>query len=197
MKIYSSYTSNTQNLYLPHFFTIDLHLLCTRLNIIVDWISQLPDETLSNILRFVPIKECVSTSALSKRWKHLYRSVLVIDVVWENSMVPEVKREYYVDHFNRCREYLNNFNSFVENMIDLPRTINKFWFRSDIYPSESRLNRWMFRASQPGRLRALCLPIPGGDGWQSRHTLVLSLGLRSVLKLDLGRNFVIQLYGFV
>lgn len=159
----------------------------------VDRISQLPDETLSNILRFVPSIVCVSTSTLSKRWKHLYRSVPVIDVVWEDSKLPKLERKDLMDHwshFDRCHEHVKKFEGFVENMVDLPRTINKFWFRSDARANKDRLNQWMFWASQPGRVRDLCLSIPG-EG--QRHTLVLPLGLHSLLKLELGRNFILKL----
>lgn len=47
----------------------------------VDRITQLPDDTISRILSFLPTKEAVRTSILSKRWKSQWRKtpVLVFD----------------------------------------------------------------------------------------------------------------------
>ncbi|KAK7293114.1 hypothetical protein RJT34_15975 [Clitoria ternatea] len=44
-----------------------------------DKISGLPDTILSHILSFVPTKTAVATSALSKRWKSVWRSVPIWD----------------------------------------------------------------------------------------------------------------------
>ncbi|GAU12307.1 hypothetical protein TSUD_252580 [Trifolium subterraneum] len=44
-----------------------------------DVISSLPDTVLCHILAFLPTKHAIATSVLSKRWTHLWRSVLVIN----------------------------------------------------------------------------------------------------------------------
>ncbi|XP_047961813.1 F-box/LRR-repeat protein At4g14103-like [Salvia hispanica] len=43
-----------------------------------DIISQLPDEILQHILSFIDTTQAIKTSILSKRWKHLWRSLLNI-----------------------------------------------------------------------------------------------------------------------
>ncbi|XP_047964199.1 F-box/LRR-repeat protein At5g02910-like [Salvia hispanica] len=43
-----------------------------------DKISQFPNEILQHILSFIDIHEAVETTILSKRWKHLWRSLLCI-----------------------------------------------------------------------------------------------------------------------
>ncbi|KAK8486682.1 hypothetical protein V6N13_134147 [Hibiscus sabdariffa] len=45
-----------------------------------DRISKLPDSILSHILSSLPIKDAVSTSILSTRWRHLYAYMLNLDV---------------------------------------------------------------------------------------------------------------------
>ncbi|KAK9024660.1 hypothetical protein V6N11_004818 [Hibiscus sabdariffa] len=45
-----------------------------------DRISKLPDSILSHILLSLPIKDAVSTSILSTRWRHLYAYMLNLDV---------------------------------------------------------------------------------------------------------------------
>ncbi|XP_058753055.1 FBD-associated F-box protein At5g22730-like [Vicia villosa] len=44
-----------------------------------DILSALPDEVVCHILSFLQTKDAVATSILSKRWNHLWRSVLVLN----------------------------------------------------------------------------------------------------------------------
>ncbi|KDP36961.1 hypothetical protein JCGZ_08252 [Jatropha curcas] len=37
-----------------------------------DYIGELPDDILASIVSYLPVKDAVKTSVLSKRWRHLY-----------------------------------------------------------------------------------------------------------------------------
>jgi hypothetical protein len=69
-----------------------------------DVISNLPDTVLCHILSFLPTKEAVATSVLSKRWTHLWHSVLDIDLTDENDVqgtnAIELDDEYTLFRFN-------------------------------------------------------------------------------------------------
>ncbi|KAG6388702.1 hypothetical protein SASPL_150134 [Salvia splendens] len=58
-----------------------------------DRISQLPDEILQHILFFMDTSEAVKTSILSKRWKHLCRSLLNIRL--------KLRRTFFRSRFHR------------------------------------------------------------------------------------------------
>ena len=82
-----------------------------------DMISDMPDALLLHILSFLPFKEVVATSLLSKRWKPLWTSVPTLDL---NRI-----------HFQR----LKFFHKFVEKMlkfVDL-KSVKKFVLRFRYY----------------------------------------------------------------
>lgn len=70
----------------------------------VDRISALPNELLCQILSLLPIKMAVSTSILSKRWRHLYTLISSIDIESDTSDCDDPEK-------------LGRFMNFVENIV--------------------------------------------------------------------------------
>ncbi|XP_057444363.1 F-box/FBD/LRR-repeat protein At5g22700-like [Lotus japonicus] len=76
-----------------------------------DRISSLPEELICHILSFLPTKQVVATSALSKNWKSLWRSVPTF---------------YYIGNFRRIQEgFVQTVNAFIHSR-DLHQPIHKF-----------------------------------------------------------------------
>ncbi|XP_065862318.1 F-box/FBD/LRR-repeat protein At4g26340-like isoform X2 [Euphorbia lathyris] len=63
---------------------------CTCVDII-DRISKFPDEILGKILSYLPTKEAVATSVLSKRWEHLW--TLTSDLDFSDNWLMQYKDE--------------------------------------------------------------------------------------------------------
>uniref|UniRef100_A0ACD5W7C3 Uncharacterized protein n=1 Tax=Avena sativa TaxID=4498 RepID=A0ACD5W7C3_AVESA len=64
----------------------------------VDRISQLPDELLHRILAVLPAVEAVQTSALARRWRHLWKRMPVLRVVGPRRFASAVDYDKFVNH---------------------------------------------------------------------------------------------------
>ncbi|CAF2050917.1 unnamed protein product [Brassica rapa] len=71
----------------------------------IDRISELPESLLTQILSFLPTKQSVQTSVLSKRWKNLYLNVPGLDL--NLSLIP-----YDAD------ELLLSFLTFIDKLLE-------------------------------------------------------------------------------
>ncbi|XP_042451551.1 F-box/LRR-repeat protein 25-like [Zingiber officinale] len=60
-----------------------------------DYLSNLPDELLSHILSFLPTLDSIRTSVLSRRWRHVWTSVPVINFSYFE-LQPIVKKHFFV-----------------------------------------------------------------------------------------------------
>ncbi|KAK7251786.1 hypothetical protein RIF29_35305 [Crotalaria pallida] len=73
-----------------------------------DRISSLPDEVLCHILSFLPTKEAVATSAISKRWYPLWRSVTILDI--NDEFVPQDDQNAYLRYREFVLRYVKDDN---------------------------------------------------------------------------------------
>ncbi|XVF59197.1 hypothetical protein PTKIN_Ptkin07bG0256000 [Pterospermum kingtungense] len=85
-------------------------------------ISKLPDDALSYILSFLPLKEVVGTSILSSRWRYMYTFISNIDL--ELDVNISNSREKFRASINK------NFTEFVDRVLSLHNTnIERFQIR--------------------------------------------------------------------
>jgi len=85
-----------------------------------DVISSLPDAIICHILSFLPTKQVVATSVLSKRWKHHWRSVPDIDLT-DDQDVQQTDAIELDD-----RDSLSPFNEFVDSVLIKLDSIKSF-----------------------------------------------------------------------
>ncbi|CAN1244199.1 Putative FBD-associated F-box protein At5g38570 [Linum perenne] len=89
----------------------------------VDWISKLPDEILFKILSLLTLHEAATTSVLSSRWIHLWKSgVTVLD--FDGSKLLELPREFSPPRkkaivVEKRLMYINWVNSVIKSPIGL------------------------------------------------------------------------------
>ncbi|KAL5753401.1 hypothetical protein ACOSQ2_023908 [Xanthoceras sorbifolium] len=62
----------------------------------VDWISELPDSILHHIFSFLPFKQVVQTSVLSKQWERTWRAYPVLD--FDSSVFNQDLRDRFLDN---------------------------------------------------------------------------------------------------
>ncbi|KAL4590514.1 hypothetical protein LXL04_003446 [Taraxacum kok-saghyz] len=105
-----------------------------------DYISNLHDCILHHILSFMPTKEVVKTSALSKRWKNLWASVPNIDFDDELLSIREDN--------GRARPHVTSFVKFVERVLRLRDASNmkKFRLSCGVFRDGFQIYAWIFHA---------------------------------------------------
>ncbi|KAJ4800860.1 hypothetical protein LUZ62_052106 [Rhynchospora pubera] len=101
----------------------------------VDWISSLPDDLVIKFLSFLPTKEAVQTSILSKRWRNTWAYVPILMFEYNNSrfdgdMDEDLKFEQFVD------SVLQNRRASLDTVI-----YNCNFYLSDWKPSTEWLDR--------------------------------------------------------
>ncbi|QCD95197.1 hypothetical protein DEO72_LG5g3290 [Vigna unguiculata] len=85
-----------------------------------DMISSIPDDILLYILSFLPTKQVVATTVLSKRWNLLFRSVPSFDFSY--------RMDYDKNHIEDCYHFFHSVFSFLLSR-DSNRSLHKFRLR--------------------------------------------------------------------
>ncbi|KAK9069567.1 hypothetical protein SSX86_011471 [Deinandra increscens subsp. villosa] len=100
----------------------------------IDYISNLPDSILHHILSFLPTKEVVKTSKLSKRWKTMWVSAPNLDFD-DGLLYP-----YDVDF-----QHSTSFINFVERILSLrdASKIDKFRLSCCVCFNPSQISSWI------------------------------------------------------
>ncbi|XP_065862296.1 F-box protein At4g09920-like [Euphorbia lathyris] len=87
------------------------HQRCFECVDIIERISKLPDEILGKILSYLPTKEAVATSILSKRWEHLW--ALTSDLDFSDYLL----HVYRNSSENDCMIKMRSFPKYVDRVI--------------------------------------------------------------------------------
>ena len=112
----------------------------------IDRISKLPDSILQHILTFLPTRDAVGTSILSKRWEHLWMSITSFVFCMPCELI--YKRDLFMN--------------FVERVLMLRDSsdIKYFALACDVLCDASRINTWILYALQHN-VRKLFLALCG------------------------------------
>ncbi|ESQ54275.1 hypothetical protein EUTSA_v10026977mg [Eutrema salsugineum] len=113
-----------------------------------DAISSLPDETLAQILSFLPTKRAASTSILSKRWRNLFSLMILLfapqhhlDLDQSDFLHPKQGKR---QRRRRREEIHKSFRTFVDKTLSLQNTIKKFSLKCRDDPVDiAQTNRWI------------------------------------------------------
>jgi hypothetical protein len=87
-----------------------------------DILSTLPNSLLTRILSWVPTIDVVQTSVLSKRWRHVWKEILVLDIS-DESFVDESFVADKVDQYKQRIDTFTNFSGFVNSVFALRRNV--------------------------------------------------------------------------
>ncbi|MED6137219.1 hypothetical protein PIB30_062995 [Stylosanthes scabra] len=101
----------------------------------MDRISCLPDSILCDILSYLPTKQAVCTSILSRRWRHVWKDLQVIDLDDE----PFWKSYHDEERYARFDSYVNAILA-QRNAASYP--IQKFRLTCDVV-SEETISTWL------------------------------------------------------
>ncbi|CAI9088464.1 OLC1v1022799C2 [Oldenlandia corymbosa var. corymbosa] len=148
-----------------------------------DRISNLPDCVLQYILSFLTTKEAVATGVLSRRWKHLWTGVPILD--FDDSLL-------YSSQLNLWYPLeVSLFMNFVERVLLLrdASRIERFRLSCRVCFSPSRVHAWISAAVRH-KVEELDLCLFVDDPFSLPHC-ILNCGSLTVLKLEM--NCVLQL----
>lgn len=100
-----------------------------------DRISKLPDGVLNHILSFLPTKSAIATGRLSRRWRHLWQHLSVLDFM----------DDYHYGYNSDESQLIKNFAGFVNSVLVLlrnPRGIRKMSLECDYTLSDDAFRQY-------------------------------------------------------
>ncbi|KAL9442537.1 hypothetical protein AB3S75_020953 [Citrus x aurantiifolia] len=129
--------------------------------ILVDWLSRLPDEILVNIISRLAVREAARTSVLSSRWKYLWTFTTCLNfsalkMLWNVKKDPATLEE---ERYN----YINWVNDVLDSHMGL--CINEFRLCFELRNSHgSFITHWIFTAlaKKVQKLELNLHPVGGG-----------------------------------
>ncbi|GAB2275192.1 hypothetical protein Dimus_009954 [Dionaea muscipula] len=134
----------------------------------IDRISELPDDDLFRIISYLPPRDVIRTSLLSRRWKHAcaVHSRSVLEFSWSSMFSPSaVKDEFYRD---KVVSRVNRFLEFYQG----PHNIHKLLIILSLgADSAGHLDNWLSFAARM-RTKSLVLDLESRDNVKPESYLV-------------------------
>ncbi|XP_050289688.1 uncharacterized protein LOC126727820 [Quercus robur] len=167
--------------------------------VVVDRISELPEDVLQHILSFLPTKQVFQSTLLSTRWKHVWTTFPILNfdktsMLWssEKKNDPEVKikRRNFYKFLNKClrlrsrqsqRPHIKNFTLEVS---------------VQNHKSKSRVDRWISHDSYSGNT-AISFSLNASGLLDAEYTMWSSYGPWDAAKIEflskMGKSKVFKL----
>ncbi|RHN39126.1 putative F-box domain, leucine-rich repeat domain, L domain-containing protein [Medicago truncatula] len=138
-----------------------------------DMISSLPDCVLSHILSFLPIKNSIATSLLSRRWRYIWKKHLSVLDFSDDSFELTEERSELLEHFQTFAAFVNNV--FYNRMSSIIRKMRLSCTKSLIQEEicTDSINRWVSYGIGP-HLLELDLTLFSMDVYQFKFPISLS-----------------------
>ncbi|XVF27834.1 hypothetical protein REPUB_Repub14bG0143300 [Reevesia pubescens] len=151
-------------------------------------ICCLPDTVLNHILSFLPTKEAVRTSVLSKRWQFMWTSITKLNFDEQVYMFKDDERA------KRRRIFMN----FVERVLLLCESpnIEEFSLICEVLSDESRINSWISAAVRH-KVQRLTLHFPREMDDRSFMLPHCLFTCESLKELDVDIPYVLKLPSYI
>jgi len=138
-----------------------------------DRISSLPDCVLSHILSFLPIKNSIATSFLSRRWRYIWKKHLSVLDFSDDSFELKEERSELLEHFQTFAIFVNNvfYNRKPSIIRKMRLSCTKSLIQEEICIDS--INRWVSSGIGP-HLEELDLTLFSMDVYQFKFPISLS-----------------------
>ncbi|MED6144439.1 hypothetical protein PIB30_015651 [Stylosanthes scabra] len=146
-------------------------------------ISTLPDSILCHILSFLPTRTSMATSILSRRWRHLWKDLHVLNLDGYSFSAPELSRDQVEERFV---DFVNEVLHHVQ-----VRRIQKFRLDGEVRNYSHTLSFWIDSVTSGPHLQELYLSLWNSSG--SFYTLPYSVfSCTSLVSLILKGDIIVS-----